>query len=306
MVQTFNIKYLLHHQIDKSKWDSCIERADNGLIYGYSFYLDHMARHWDGLVLNDYEAIMPLPWNKKYGIYYLYQPFLCAQLGIFGKNIDAEISKAFLKSVPSKFKYWDIYLNHQNIFNGKDFNILLRNNFILNLTSSYDELYKNYRENTQRNIKKAIQLGCVTQTNFPIEQVIKLSIEHRKGHSDQKQDFDQFEKLYHLLHEKNQAITYGVFSAFGELLSSTVFFFSNSRAYYILVGNHPNGRAVGASHALIDSFIKDHAGQNRFLDFEGSDIRNLAFFYSSFGATEEKYPAIRVNNLPWYLKWLKK
>ena len=306
MVQTFNIKYLLHHQIDKSKWDSCIERADNGLIYGYSFYLDHMARHWDGLVLNDYEAIMPLPWNKKYGIYYLYQPFLCAQLGIFGKNIDAEISKAFLKSVPSKFKYWDIYLNHQNIFNGKDFNILLRNNFILNLTSSYDELYKNYRENTQRNIKKAIQLGCVTQTNFPIEQVIKLSIEHRKGHSNQKQDFDQFEKLYHLLHEKNQAITYGVFSAFGELLSSCVFFFSNSRAYYILVGNHPNGRAVGASHALIDSFIKDHAGQNRFLDFEGSDIRNLAFFYSSFGATEEKYPAIRVNNLPWYLKWLKK
>ena len=98
MVQTFNIKYLLHHQIDKTKWDRCIKGADNGLIYGHSFYLDHMARHWDGLVLNDYEAIMPLPWNKKYGIYYLYQPFLCAQLGIFGKNIDAEISKAFLKS----------------------------------------------------------------------------------------------------------------------------------------------------------------------------------------------------------------
>jgi hypothetical protein len=306
MVQTFNIKYLLHHQIDKSKWDSCIERADNGLIYGYSFYLDHMARHWDALVLNDYDAIMPLTWNSKYGIQYLYQPFLCAQLGIFGKNIDAEISKAFLKSVPSKFKYWDIYLNHQNIFSMRDFNIFLRNNFILNLASPYDELYKNYRENTRRNIKKAVQLGCVTQTNFPAEQVIELSLQQTKGHSDQRHDFNQFKKLYHLLHEENQAITYGVFSAFGELLSSCVFFFSNSRAYYILVGNHPNGRAVGASHTLIDSFIKDYAGQNKFLDFEGSDIHNLAFFYSSFGSTEEKYPAIRVNNLPWYLKWLKK
>ncbi len=63
---------------------------------------------------------------------------------------------------------------------------------------------------------------------------------------------------------------------------------------------------MGASHALIDAFIKDHAGSNLLLDFEGSDIRNLAFFYSSFGATDEKYPAVRVNNLPWYCKWMKK
>ncbi len=172
MAHSFNIQYLSHQQIDKTTWDRCIREAVNGLIYGYSFYLDHMADHWDGLVLNDYEAVMPLTWNKKYGIYYLYQPFLCAQLGVFGKNIDIETSKAFLKNVPSRFKYWDIYLNHQNFIHLKDFNISLRKNFVLKLSPSYDELYKNYRENIQRNIKKALQLGCVTQTNFPVEQVI--------------------------------------------------------------------------------------------------------------------------------------
>jgi hypothetical protein len=41
------------------------------------------------------------------------------------------------------------------------------------------------------------------------------------------------------------------------------------------------------------------------LDFEGSDIRNLAFFYSSFGATEEKFAGIKLNKLPFYLKWMK-
>jgi len=71
------------------------------------------------------------------------------------------------------------------------------------------------------------------------------------------------------------------------------------------VGNHPNGRTLGASHALVDAFIKDQAGQDLLLDFEGSDIRNLAFFYSSFGATEEKYPAIKLNRLPWYIRWMK-
>ena len=102
------------------------------------------------------------------------------------------------------------------------------------------------------------------------------------------------------------AVTYGILSAQNELVASCVFFFSHKRAYYILVGNHPNGKTIGASHALIDAFIKDHAGKNILLDFEGSDIRNLAFFYSSFGAVEEKYAALQLNRLPFYLKWLKK
>ncbi len=63
------------------------------------------------------------------------------------------------------------------------------------------------------------------------------------------------------------AITYGVVSAQNEVLSSCVFFFSHNRAYYILVGNHPNGKKTGASHALIDAFIKDHAGKGMLLDF---------------------------------------
>ena len=306
MAHAFNIQYFSHHEINKAKWDACVKEADNGLIYTYSFYLDHMADQWDGLVLNDYEAIMPLTWNKKYGIYYLYQPFLCAQLGVFGRNIDTKTSKSFLKAVPSKFKYWDISLNHQNILHLKDFNVLLRNNFVLKLSPSYDELYKNYRENIQRNIRKALQFDCVRRTNFPVEQVIELSRQQSKGFSNEKYDFERFRKLYYFLHERKQAITYGIFSNTGELLASCVFLFSNNRAYYILVGNHPKGRTMGASHALIDAFIKDHAGKNLSLDFEGSDIRNLALFYSSFGATDEKYPAVRLNNLPWYFKWAKK
>jgi hypothetical protein len=91
-----------------------------------------------------------------------------------------------------------------------------------------------------------------------------------------------------------------------QLLASSVFFFDQKKAYYILAGNHPDGKSVGASHALIDAFIKDHAGQNLTLDFEGSDISSLAFFYSGFGAKEELYPALKINRLPFYLRWMKR
>jgi hypothetical protein len=101
------------------------------------------------------------------------------------------------------------------------------------------------------------------------------------------------------------ATTYGIFSNEKEILASCVFFFSHNRAYYILVGNDPKGKTTGSSHALIDAFIKDNAGKNIVLDFEGSDISSLALFYSSFGATLEIYPSLKINRLPFYLKWLK-
>ena len=307
MAELFNIQFINREKIDTVKWNNCIDRADNGLIYSYSFYLDHMAKQWDALVLDDYAAVMPLTWNKKYSIAYLYQPFLTAQLGVFGKNITAEILEAFLDSVPSKFKYWDFYLNHKNVFTLKEFDLYPRSNYILDLNRSYEEIYKGYRENITRNIKKAEQTGCSPGKDFDAEKVIDLAVQQMKTHSNEsKENVNKFRSLYKTLHEKREAITYGIFSSKNELLSSCVFFFSHTRAYYILVGNHPNGRTLGASHALIDAFIKDHAGKNILLDFEGSDIRNLAFFYSSFGAIEEKFAGIKLNRLPFYLKWMKK
>lgn len=302
-----NIQYLTNQQIDKSKWDHCIDNASNGLIYGYSFYLDHMAKNWDALVFHDYETVMPLTWKKKYGISYLYQPFLSAQLGVFGNTINAELMEGFLKAIPGKFKYLDICLNQNNVYALRDFDLYPRSNYVLDLNRPYDQLYNNYRENIQRNIKKAMQAGCSVQKGFDTEKVIALAVRQMKGHSkESEENIYRFRKLYQLLHSKQMATTYGIISPKNEMVASCVFFFSHHRAFYILVGNHPDGKAIGASHALIDAFIKDHAGKNMLLDFEGSDMPNLAFFYSSFGAVEEEYAALKMNRLPFYLRWLKK
>jgi hypothetical protein len=300
------IKYLSRNEIDDGKWNACIANATNGLIYGYTFYLDAMALHWDALVLDDYKAVMPLTWNKKWGIHYLYQPFLTAQLGLFGNNITGITFKGFLTAIPAKFSYWDFYFNHGNVFTIEEFDTYLRMNLVLPLQKTYEEISAHYRENIKRNVKKAFKSGCLVKNDITIEQVIELAKDQMKTHTKpDEQAFDRFSKLYNLLHAKQEAITYGVFSNKNELLASSVFFFSNKRAYYILVGNHPNGKTLGASHTLIDAFIKDHAGKDLLLDFEGSDMHSLAFFYSSFGAVEEKYSAIRLNKLPWYVKWLK-
>lgn len=292
------ISYLLQANIDKVKWDSCIDNSNNGLIYAYSFYLDAMSENWDALVLNDYEMVMPLTWKKKYSIYYLYQPFLTASLGIFGNHISSEKVKSFLENIPSKFKYWDFYLNRVNLFSIQEFPMYERNNYILPLNNSYENLKSNYAKSHQRNIKRAVQFGNIGKKNIPIDEVIHLAKNQEKDFSKIKEkDYENFASLFEFLKEKKRAITYGVYSAQDKLVASSAWIFSNQRAYYILVGNHPDGKTSGASHLMIDEFIKDHAGKDLLLDFEGSNASGVAFFYKSFGAVLEKYPGIKLNRL---------
>lgn len=300
------IQYLPQQQIDKQKWDACIAGATNGLLYGCSFYLDHMAKHWDGLVLNDYEAVMPLTWNKKWGIRYLYQPFLCASLGIFGKHITTQITKDFLLSIPAIFRYIDINLNYGNSHNPGIAEWYERKNYLLDLGQPYGSLYNKFSDSTRRNIKKALQNGCVV-SKPAFNEVLQLAkTQLKEMMTVSHDDFNRIASLYAYLQQKNSAVTYGIAAADGKLLASCIFFLWQNRAYYILVGNAAASKRTGASHALLNAFIKDYAEKNMLLDFEGSDIPGMARFYSSFGATEENYPAIKINRLPALIKWLKK
>jgi len=301
-----SLQYLHRSEIDTGKWDRCIDNASNGLIYAYSFYLDHMCTQWDALVLNDYEAVMPLPKRKKLGIQYVYQPAFIASQGVFGKNVTREMVNEFIQAIPAKYRLIDIKLNYSNVFGDSPDASKLHKNFVLPLDQSYDTLYNGYRENTRRNIKKALQLNSRYANDIPVEDVIALARKQLDEIIDfTDADYVNFTRLFYFLKQKQKAITCGVYSSAGELIASCVYFFSHNRAYYILAGNHADGKKQGASHYLIDRFIYDFAEKPLLLDFEGSDVSSLAFFYSGFGANFEVYPSLWINRLPWYVKWIK-
>jgi hypothetical protein len=250
---------------------------------------------------------MPLTWNKNYGFYYLYQPAFTASLGVFGSKIEEPLVKEFMDAIPLKFRLIEISLNYANNFPGAVEGYYQRSNYILHLKKPYDEISRSYRDNHKRNIAKAMQSGCHVNNEIPVDEIMKLHEEQLKHIDGTKpEDYLNIKKLYELLKTRGQAKIYAILDPKNKVLASAVFFFSHNRAYYIMVGNHPDGKTLGASHALIDAFIKDHAHQNLILDFEGSDIRNLALFYEGFGATLEIYPGVKINKLPWYIKLFKK
>jgi hypothetical protein len=301
------IRYIPHNQIDRQKWDHCIENSSNGLIYPYAWYLDACNVKWDGLILNNYEAVMPLTWNKKYGIYYLFQPWFCANLGVFSFNLlKEEDINAFLEAIPKKFKYIDITLNYGNASINKPF-VTERVSYLLSLQPTYEELQQGYRTQLKRNLAKAKTAGLITKWDIDIHTIFPLAKEIMQRVSPiSDEEVEIMNPLTNAVNRHKQSVTLGVYSPNNQLLASAVFYQSHNRWYYLIVGNHPNGKTLGASHYLIDSFIKRYANTNSVLDFEGSDIRNIAYFYSSFGAIPETYQAIKINKLPKIIRWLKK
>src|SRR5258708_37472695 len=107
------IKYLEHKSIDKKKWDDCIANSSNGMVYGSSWFLDIVSPGWNALIDDDYNAVMPLTWRKKYGFHYLHQPFFTQQLGIFSieKKIPDRTANEFLKAIPGRYRFIEIQLN---------------------------------------------------------------------------------------------------------------------------------------------------------------------------------------------------
>jgi len=304
---TSSILYIENKNIDRVKWDRCINgAASNGLIYANSFYLDAMAKHWDALVMNDYETVMPITWNKKYGIYYLYQPFLCASLGLFGNNINGEMLSSFLDNIPKRFKYWDIYLNAANNFTTEKYDLYKRTNYILPLNKPYATLLNKFRNSYRQLIKKSTANNLQVKQDINVEEIIKLAKnKFEKIARIKKSDWQNFEQLYNVLLKNKRATNFGVYLK-DELLASGIFLFSDKRAYYVLAGNKTKERHLGASHLVINAFIQQHAERNLTLDFEGSNIPEIAFFFKGFGAYAEQYPGIKYNALPPLLRSFKK
>ncbi|MFH1005014.1 MAG: hypothetical protein V1781_05925 [Bacteroidota bacterium] len=123
-----NINYISHSHINKKTWDECIEHSQNSLIYAYSWYLDIVCPNWEALVEGDYESVMPLTWEKKYGIRYLFQPYFTQQLGIFSKNkLEKKTIEKFLLSIPTYYKFIEINLNTQNDFQSNEYSSKKKN-----------------------------------------------------------------------------------------------------------------------------------------------------------------------------------
>lgn len=293
-----NIHYIRHHAIDKVKWDHCIRKAPNGLIYAQSEYLDGMSPGWDALLLGDYEYVMPLTHRKKIGISYLFQSHFLKQLGIFGQaEIDEPLIKKFINTAKGHFSFGDIPFNYANAAPG----LKKHCNLILRLDKPFEDMQKTFRNDLITKANKA-QLAY---GKGDLEESMHLC---RRMTSENKINIDtkELERFYLLcknLIRKDQCIIRRIISPQSQLLSVIIFPRDEKRIYGMLAANTPESRAVDANAFLYYELIREFSGSGLILDFAGSEIPGIQFFLRKFTNEDQPFYVCSFNNLPsWQLK----
>ncbi len=301
------IRWLQHNEIDKKKWDACIDHSVNDLIYANSWYLDIVCPGWNAMVEDDYISVMPLTAGKKYGTHYLYPPYFAQQLGLFSKEkISNQKADEFLKAIPDHYKFIEIHLNTQNTFEFPGYQVKKNINIELPLDAAHETLHKRFSEDIKRNIKKANKNGVALKKNISPSAIISI---FRKNTG--KNITNLTEKNYKtLLHLINTCIDKGYAEAWGalandKLCAGVIWVIKNKRALFLFSATDPTAKRTGAMPFLINEFIKKHSRKDMILDFEGSNLPGLARFYKGFGSKETVYLQVRKNNLPGIIKWIK-
>lgn len=302
------IRYIKHNDIDFEKWDACIDRSLNAMFYAWSWYLDMVSSSWDALVEDDYIAVMPLPFRKKWGVSYLYQPFFAQQLGVFSTySLAREHVMRFLSAIPAKYRYIDICLNTFNqISNSSRFELRRMVTYELDLIEEYGSLKNAYSSNASRNIRKAARSGVFIARHGRPEEIIDAFRNHR-GRNLKSYSGHDYMVLKHLIYAGMHRGLVSIYSAYtrqNNFCAGAVFFRGHDKTVFLFSGTTGEARENGAMFLLADRFISDHAGQKLTLDFEGSSDPDLARFYSGFGAKECVFLQMKSNRLPPVLKSL--
>ncbi len=301
------IRHIRYKDIDTKKWDACIDGASNGIIFAYSWYLDSVCDQWDALVEGDYEYVFPLPWKKKWGIRYVFQPFFMNQLGLFSVHSPANAkTDEFLRHIPGEFLYTELGLRQAPGTSNAAFRIEERKSQFVSLQPGIDAIRLAYSDNLKRNLKKAMafRLSVKPVEASEVIRIFRSSRGNRPGvfHND---DYKNLFNLINTLSSHSKGESLGVYDPGGALHAAAHFMQSHDRIIYLKGAASEKGRESGAMSMLMDHYISLHAGTGKNFDFGGSMAESVARFNKGFGAKDYVYLHLSKNNLPHIIRWLK-
>lgn len=275
------IHYVKRNNLEIDKYNNCVENAIQSKVYAFSWYLDIVADHWDVLVLNEYEAVLPIPFNKKYFVKYVMQPYFCQQLGVFSKDLlSEELQKEMLNKIPFKFLKISLSLNVDNLLVSEK---TRRKNYTLKLSKEFSAIHKGFSKGRKHAIKVGEKAG-LKLTSVTIDELIEIQSKNYTYQIPKR----TLKNLVNVFIQNKKGTVLGVFKD-EELLGGGFFINDKDKVIYLYAAFTKEGRKLQAASFLISSMIKKHENSNVILDFEGGNLPNIGKFYRSFGAEEEVY-----------------
>ena len=311
-------RYLPHEQIDKRAWDACVSNAIQSELYAYSWYLDVVSPRWNAFVSSaagGYQAVMPLPTLKRYGICYVSQPLFAQQLGVFSTvAISPQAWQALWAMLD---EHYSLVAHYQfNTANTAEMPLSLLpsgwavkalHTHYLPLYQPYQQLWANYTPDRKTNLKRAYQqnLRVVESTDLaPLIAMFDQSVSHKIG--IHPKSYTWLTSLHEALAQRQKVRLLYTQHPNGKLGSGVMLAFHQHKIIYLFNAAYPWARASNGRTLLLDRTFKEYAQSPLVFDFESPELPNISHFYQSFGSTPQTIRQISYNHLPAWLKILQK
>ena len=281
------IRRIPRTKINREKWNLAVNGERFPSPYGLCWWLDAVTdASWEGLVLGDYQLVLPIPFFLKVGAVALINGAAFTQhLGPFGEG-SSEDKQALLGQV-SGLRYVR-KLSSLVMAPGNRFRITPRNNYELELLPGYGTISKGYRADLRRKLRRN-QLPAPVKISA--ESFIQFYL-NTLGEKIAMSAKDQRVVQALLLADKKQGegTCYAVRTEGEDEILGALFLAKNgSRIVNLMAASTKEGYKHNAMAVIIDSIIREYAGRDVLLDFEGSDIPGVASFFSGFGANRLDY-----------------
>lgn len=271
------IRRLKYHEIDFVKYAQCLENSEQRKYSATKDFLDTTSTMpWEILVYKDYEAVMPVPFVRKYGMKIVHNPKLCQQLGVFSGKDNVDLNEAFLEYLEKNYMIRAYPFNDANQLRTK---IRIKKNFLL-YPDAYEKVYSRYSPKRKRKLRldEAVLKESEIKT-IPYEKA-KAFIESNTIGLNKGHDLFEFMRIFESFYKSG----YLKFTAFyyQHKIINVIATYSDTNMTALL-GNFNDKDYVKLSGAsvLIDHVIKENI-ETHIFDFEGGELPNIEEFFRGF------------------------
>lgn len=294
------IRRLKYHEIDFEKYSNCLENSQQRKYSATKDFLDITSgKQWEILVYNDYEAVMAVPFVKKYGVKIVHNPRLCQQLGVFSSKDRIEINESFLNYLRENYLVRIYTFNDTNRFNSK---IELKNNFLI-YPDVYEKVYTRYSPKRKRKLR----LDEETLLNSQVKEVtfdeaksfIKSNLIGARNEDDKMSFIKIFESFFKMGYLKFSAFYYK-----SKIINVIVIFCDKDTIALLGTFNDKEYVKLSGASVLIDKAIKENI-ETHIFDFEGGSLPNIEEFFRGFRPELKPYGIIESSKKDLFKKLFK-
>ena len=283
-----------------------IKQEVPGGIFSQPWWLDAVAPNsWGEVTVEkggELHARLPYVIRRKFGATILDMPKLTQTLGPWMRLYTGKYAgklaeeKKLMTELIQKLPSFDIFLQnfHYSITNWlpfywENFKQTTRYTYIIEDLLDLDIIWKKFRENIRREIRKAEKVVTV-RDDLGINKFITLNeLVFQRQRKTLPYSAELVKRISTACAERNCYKIFFAEDAKRQVHAAVYIIWDGQSAYYLMGGGDPELRSSGATSLCLWEAIKFASSVTRRFDFEGSMIEPVERFFRAFGARQYPY-----------------